>query len=102
MRIKHRRPQQFNRCSQLPGVLGAGLFHLEFAGEGGHGGADPCIVRDFIELVRTGRQPLSTPLAGRMSVATGVAATRSIRAGGRAVNIKALPDWYKADAPAKR
>ena len=59
-------------------------------------------MRDFIELVRTGKPPRSTPLAGRMSVATGVAATRSIRAGGRAVNIKAVPDWYQADAPAKR
>lgn len=62
--------------------------------EGGHGGSDPDIVRDFIELIRTGKQPLSTPLAGRMSVATGVAATRSIRSGGRVVNIKAIPEWY--------
>ncbi|MFJ7936675.1 Gfo/Idh/MocA family protein [Sporosarcina sp. NPDC096371] len=55
--------------------------------EGSHGGADPKIAQDFIELILHGKQPLTTPFAGRMSVAVGCAATESIRSGGKVVNI---------------
>lgn len=59
--------------------------------EGSHGGADPTICDDFINLVLYNKQPLTTPLAGRMSVAVGCAATESIRSGGHIVEIKPVP-----------
>lgn len=55
--------------------------------EGSHGGADPKICNDFIELVLHNKQPLTTPFAGRMSVAVGCAASESIRSGGKVVEI---------------
>jgi predicted dehydrogenase len=54
---------------------------------GSHGGADPKITQDFVDLVLYDKQPLTTPFAGRMSVAVGCAATESIRAGGKVVMI---------------
>ncbi|MFH1904228.1 MAG: Gfo/Idh/MocA family oxidoreductase [bacterium] len=59
--------------------------------EGGHGGADPVICKDFVEMLLTGKDPVSTPEAGRMSVATGCAATESLRNGGRVVKISPMP-----------
>lgn len=49
---------------------------------GGHGGADPMITRGFLDLVIRGKETVSTPMAGRMSVATGCAAVESLRNGG--------------------
>ena len=54
---------------------------------GTHGGADPRICEDFVNLVLFDKQPLTTPFAGRMSVAVGCAATESIRSGGKVVSI---------------
>ncbi|MGE8079856.1 Gfo/Idh/MocA family protein [Peribacillus loiseleuriae] len=54
---------------------------------GTHGGADPRICEDFVNLVLFNKQPLTTPFAGRMSVAVGCAATESIRSGGKVVHI---------------
>lgn len=54
---------------------------------GTHGGADPRICEDFVNLVLYNKQPLTTPFAGRMSVAVGCAATESIRSGGKVVHI---------------
>ncbi len=59
--------------------------------EGGHGGSDTSITQGFIDLLLTGKQPVSSPLAGRMSVAVGCAAAESMRAGGQLVQIPALP-----------
>ena len=42
-------------------------------------------------MVLTGKRPISTPLAGRMSVAAGVAATWSIRHDWQPVEIPAVP-----------
>ena len=50
---------------------------------GTHGGADPKICRDFVNLVLYNKQPLTSPFAGRMSVAVGCAAAESIRSGGK-------------------
>ncbi|WP_256758265.1 Gfo/Idh/MocA family protein [Cohnella sp. WQ 127256] len=58
--------------------------------EGGHSGADPGIFEDFIRMIVDGKAPLATPVAGRMSVAAGVAATESIRSGGQVVEVKPL------------
>ncbi|MGM1050032.1 MAG: Gfo/Idh/MocA family protein [Bacillota bacterium] len=54
---------------------------------GTHSGADPRICEDFINLVLDNKQPLASPFDGRMSVTVGCAATESIRAGGKVVQI---------------
>jgi len=59
---------------------------------GGHGGADPLVCRDFVEMLLHGKRPLATPLAGRMSVATGCAATWSLRNGWQPVTIPPVPE----------
>ncbi|MGG1676194.1 Gfo/Idh/MocA family protein [Neobacillus sp. NRS-1170] len=59
--------------------------------QGSHGGADPKITNDFVDLVLYNKQPLTTPFAGRMSVAVGCAATESIRSGGKVVEISQDP-----------
>ena len=48
---------------------------------GSHGGSDPAIVRSFIDFVREGKIPNTSPVAARYSVATGVQATESLRNG---------------------
>ena len=55
--------------------------------EGGHGGADPVICKDFVDMCLDGKEPLAPPLAGRMSVAAGVCAARSLRSGGIPVDV---------------
>jgi len=52
------------------------------SGEAEHGGADPLIVGEFLRFVREGGRTTTSPLAARYSVAAGVAATASLRAGG--------------------
>lgn len=59
--------------------------------EGGHGGADPVICEDFLDMVLEGKKPVATPLAGRMSVAAGCAGAESLRNGGRVVHITECP-----------
>lgn len=55
--------------------------------EGSHSGADPVITKDFIDMVLEDKEPVATVLAGRMSVACGVAATQSLRGNGAPVVI---------------
>jgi len=64
--------------------------------EGSHAGSDPVIARDFLDMIQHGKTPVATPFAGRMSVAAGVAATQSIRAGGKVVEVAAPPAFAKA------
>ena len=59
---------------------------------GTHGGADPVICRDFLDMVIDGKRPIATPLAGRMSVAAGCAATESIRSNSALVHVPPLPE----------
>ena len=59
---------------------------------GGHGGADPVICKDFVDMCLDGLEPLATPVAGRMSVAAGVSAAYSLRHGGTPVEVPALPE----------
>ena len=63
--------------------------------QGGHGGADPVICKDFVDMILHGTKTVATPLAGRMSVAAGVAATESIRNNSKPVDIPELPDDLK-------
>lgn len=46
---------------------------------GTHGDADPMVVNDFLDYIRTGRRTGATPLDARMSVAAGFFAARSLR-----------------------
>lgn len=59
--------------------------------EGSHGGADPVICEDFVQMILHDKEPVATPLAGRMSVAVGCAATESIRSGGKVIQIPQIP-----------
>lgn len=71
------------------------LAHQELAvkpASGTHGGADLVICRDFVDMLLEGKKPVSTPLAGRMSVAAGCAATWSIRNGWQPVDVPPVPD----------
>lgn len=47
--------------------------------EGGHGGSDPNIVKEFVNFVRDGIKTNTSPIAARNSVATGVMGTQSLR-----------------------
>lgn len=58
--------------------------------DGPHGGADALIVDEFLRFVQHGGETTTTPLAGRMAVAAGVAATQSLRDGGSPVLIPAV------------
>ncbi len=61
--------------------------------EGGHGGADPVITKDFVDMVLTGKEPVATPLAGRMSVAVGVKGAESLRGGSVPLDVPPPPDF---------
>jgi len=62
---------------------------------GGHGGADPVICKDFVEMCLDGVEPLATPVAGRMSVAAGVSAAYSLRHGGVPIDVPPLPEGLR-------
>ncbi|MFE0099699.1 Gfo/Idh/MocA family protein [Streptomyces sp. NPDC059009] len=50
--------------------------------EGGHGGADPLLIDEFVRFAREGGRTDTSPVAARMAVAAGVGATQSLRSGG--------------------
>ncbi len=58
--------------------------------EGGHGGADPLIVAEFVRFVKEGGKTNTSPIAARNSVAAGCAATQSLREDGVPYDIPAL------------
>ena len=60
---------------------------------GGHGGADPKIVDEFIRYVRDDAPTSITPVEARNAVATGYYATMSIRNGGQVIDIPAPPKF---------
>lgn len=63
------------------------------ATEGGHGGADPAIVDEFVRFVREDAAPSTSPVAARYSVAAGCVATECIRKGaGAAAFVPALDE----------
>ena len=49
---------------------------------GGHGGADPSIVNEFIAVVRGEAKATTSPIAGRFAVAAGCLAAESLRNSG--------------------
>ncbi len=80
------------RKGNAPEQLSNRTYHVKTA-EGGHGGADPVIADDFVQMLLTGKQSVATPLAGRMSVAVGVKGAESLRNGCVPLEIPAPPDW---------
>jgi predicted dehydrogenase len=54
---------------------------------GGHGGADEATVGEFLRFLREGGSTDTSPVAARMAVAAGVAATQSVRSGGMPVDV---------------
>lgn len=70
-----------------------GDVHFREPMDGGdHGGADPKIVAEFLRYVREGGSTKTSPIAARNSVATGCAATESLRNGSNPVDIPAASD----------
>lgn len=59
--------------------------------EGGHGGADPSIVNEFIDYVRGHGKIATSPCEARNSVAAGCAAAESLRNGSIPVDIPPVP-----------
>lgn len=55
--------------------------------EGTHAGADPIITDAFLDYIIDGKQPIASPLDGRMSVAAGCCAAQSMRNGGMPVDV---------------
>ncbi len=64
--------------------------------EGSHGGSDPAIIRSFIDFVREGKTPNTSPAAARYSVAAGVQATESLRNGCGLVDVPSLDPSLEA------
>ncbi len=56
--------------------------------EGGHGGGDVLLCRDFIGAIRENRPLRNDPYSARMAVAVGVAAHESLRDGGKIVPVE--------------
>ncbi|MET8606521.1 Gfo/Idh/MocA family protein [Streptomyces rubiginosohelvolus] len=50
--------------------------------DGGHGGADPLLVAEFVRFAREGGTTDTSPVAARMAVAAGAGATESLRDAG--------------------
>ena len=60
---------------------------------GGHGGADPSIVAEFVRFVREDGRIKTSAIAARNSVAAGCAGAESLRRGGMPVDVPAVaPD----------
>lgn len=64
-------------------------YHIKEA-VGGHGGADPVITDQFLDMVLNGKDPVATPIDGRQSVAAGCCAAESMRNGGMPVDVPAI------------
>jgi predicted dehydrogenase len=63
---------------------------------GGHGGADPNIVAEFVRYCREGGTVATSPIAARQSVAAGCMATESLRNGGEPRDIPPLREELMA------
>lgn len=60
-------------------------------GDGGHGGADPQLMAEFLAFAADGGTTRTSAVAARQSVAAGVVATESLRGGGSALDVPKLP-----------
>ncbi len=71
-------------------IIGDEVHRGDKADDGGHGGADPVIVKEFLQFARHGGKTTATPEAARMAVATGCQATLSLRSGGTPMKVPAV------------
>ena len=60
------------------------------AAHGSHAGADPVITDQFLDFVLDGKEPVATPLDGRMAVAAGCCGAESMRNGGMPIEVPGL------------
>lgn len=81
----------WNRRSDTYRWIGDEVHRGDPAAEGGHGGADPLIVEEFLRFARHGGPTVATPLAARMAVAAGYLATVSLRNGGTPQDVPPPP-----------
>ncbi|MCX7935114.1 MAG: Gfo/Idh/MocA family oxidoreductase [Planctomycetota bacterium] len=72
-------------------LIGDEVHYGETSADGGHGGADPVIVEEFLRFAREGGVTTATPEAARMAVAAGYQATMSLREGGMPKDVPPLP-----------
>ncbi|WP_028281525.1 Gfo/Idh/MocA family oxidoreductase [Arthrobacter sp. H5] len=74
-------------------------------GDGGHGGADPLMIAEFLNFAVRGGETATSPVAARQAVAAGILATESLRndGGARAVPAldPALVHYFIAGQPAR-
>ncbi|EAP98049.1 oxidoreductase with transcriptional repressor domain [Janibacter sp. HTCC2649] len=74
-------------------------------GEGGHGGADPKLIAEFLRFAVEGGLTDTSPVAAREAVAAGVIATQSLRGDGSALRVPELPAevvaYFDAGQPAR-
>ncbi|MFT4234676.1 MAG: Gfo/Idh/MocA family oxidoreductase [Microbacterium sp.] len=79
------------------------VFPIESEAAASHDGADALLVAEFLRFVRDGGVTLTSPVAAREAVATGILATRSLRGDGCAHEIPPLdPDlvaYFEAGQP---
>ena len=74
-------------------MIGDEVHYGDPVAGGGHGGADPLIIKEFVDYVRGEiQETTATPVAARMSVATGCQATKSLRDGGQPYDIPPLAE----------
>ena len=62
------------------------------AADGGHGGADPRLIAEFLRFAAEGGPTETSPVAARAAVAAGVLATESLRTDGSAKQVPALSE----------
>lgn len=82
----------WNRRSDDYRMIGDEVHYGDPVAASSHGGADSLIVEEFLRYVRGEIvATTATPQAARMAVAAGVQATRSLRDGGRPLEVPPLP-----------
>ena len=64
--------------------------------DGGHGGADPRLVAEFLRFARSGGATDVSALAAREAVATGIRGAESIRSGGVTLEVPPVPEELRA------
>src|SRR5699024_3589341 len=64
--------------------------------EGGHHGADPALLAEYLEFIREGIPTETSPIAAREAVAAASLATKSLRGSGAAYEVPALAPEIQA------
>jgi len=80
----------WNKRTDSYRIIGDEVYRGGSVAGGGHGGADPLIVKEFLRFARNGGKTTATPEAARMSIAAGCQATASLRDGGRPLDVPPL------------